>query len=197
MYPSIKELEADSMKMESQFSMLVSDLCRSLQVRRIPKDSLIASLMRFNCLKKVFGRKKKNQSVFRAQRRKLEDCSTSENVWQIIGDYFSFFRYDMIEQITHSLGSDEDKDKMKMYKINFIEYARRRLVKSNGEVPFLQFLLDSSYDDCELSHLKLLEWNLQSILNLDDEVVLKVQGQSSERDFTASSGEKVDTVGMI
>ena len=103
----------------------------------------------------------------------------------------------MIEQITHSLGSDEDKDKMKMYKINFIEYARRRLVKSNGEVPFLQFLLDSSYDDCELSHLKLLEWNLQSILNLDDEVVLKVQGQSSERDFTASSGEKVDTVGMI
>ena len=71
MYPSIKELEADSMKMESQFSMLVSDLCRSLQVRRIPKDSLIASLMRFNCLKKVFGRKKKKSECFQSSTKEI------------------------------------------------------------------------------------------------------------------------------
>ena len=125
MSPSTEELEADSMKMENQFSNLVSQLLNSLQIRRVSKESLVASLVGFNTLKKVFGRR--NQCVFRAQRRKLVRYSTIAEVWQIIGDYFSFFDYEMVDQITASLGTDVDKENMKLYKIKFIGYAKRRL----------------------------------------------------------------------
>ncbi len=178
MSPSTEELEADSMKMEIQFSALVSDLLKSLQTRRISEESVVASLAGFNTLKKVFvGRR--NQCVFRAQRRKLDKCSTIADVWKIIADYFSFFDYEMVDQITNSLGTDEDKEKMKLYKTCFIEYARRRLVKgeissdSREDTDIMIVKLDSSYDNCELSRLKLFEWNLSSILNLND-VVLKL-----------------------
>ncbi|XP_064385325.1 uncharacterized protein LOC135334177 isoform X4 [Halichondria panicea] len=175
--PSREELEADSMKMEIQFSALVSDLLKSLQIRRISKGSVVASLAGFNTLKKVFGRR--NQCVFRAQRGKLDKCSTITDVWKIIADYFSFFNYEIVDQITNSLGTDEDKENMKLYKTCFIEYARRRLVKeeissdSREDTVTMIVKLDSSYDNCELSRLKLFEWNLSSILNLND-VVLKL-----------------------
>ena len=165
------------MKMEIQFSALVSDLLKSLQIRRISKGSVVASLAGFNTLKKVFGRR--NQCVFRAQRGKLDKCSTITDVWKIIADYFSFFNYEIVDQITNSLGTDEDKENMKLYKTCFIEYARRRLVKeeissdSREDTVTMIVKLDSSYDNCELSRLKLFEWNLSSILNLND-VVLKL-----------------------
>ncbi len=180
MSPSKEELEADSMKMEHHFNKLVSQLCQSLEIQRIAKqsftkESLVASLMGFNSLKKVYGGR--NQCVFRTQRKKLDKCSTIADIWRIIGDYFSFFDYEIVDQITDSLGTAEDKEKMKLYKAYFIEYARRRLVKgkissSTGEDTVTMIVkLDSSYDNCEMSRLKLFEWNLSSILNLNEGVL--------------------------
>ncbi|XP_064385938.1 uncharacterized protein LOC135334611 isoform X3 [Halichondria panicea] len=168
-----RELEVDSMEMETLFNKLVSQLCQSLEVRRIDKDSLVACLMGFNCLNKVFG--KTNQCVFRNQRNKLRKCSTSAGVWQIIADYFSFFDYEMVDHITDSFGTAEDKEKMKLYKANFVEYVKRRVrvtsSDSREDIVTMIVQLDSTYDDCELNRLKLFEWNVSSILNLNDHVL--------------------------
>ena len=162
------------MEMETLFNKLVSQLCQSLEVRRIDKDSLVACLVGFNSLKKVFG--KTNHCVFRNQREKLGKCSTSARVWQIIADYFSFFDYEMVDQITDILGTAEDKEKMKLYKANFVEYAKRRVrpvtenISSDSREDAVTMIvkLDSTYDDCELNRLKLFKRNLCSILNLNE-----------------------------
>ncbi len=172
-----RELEVDSMEMETLFNKLVSQLCQSLEVRRIDKDSLVACLMGFNCLNKVFG--KTNQCVFRNQRNKLRKCSTSAEVWQIIADYFSFFDYEMVDHITDSFGTAEDKEKMKLYKANFVKYVKRRVypvtenISSDSREDTVTMIvqLDSTYDDCELNRLKLLKRNLCSILNLNESVL--------------------------
>ena len=172
MLPDTAMLEVDSMKMEINFNTLVSQLCCSLETRGIAKESVVACLMGLSSLKKVFCGG--NQCVFRAQRNNLDQCSTIPEVWRIIGDYFSFFDYDIIEQITSRLGTDEDKDNMKLYKTNFVRYARRRLVKGNissGSGENLIVKLDSTYDECEVSRLKLFEWNLCSILHLNKGVL--------------------------
>ncbi len=129
--------------------------------------------MGFNCLNKVFDR---NQCVFGDQKDKICQCSTIAEVWQIIADYFSFFDYDMVELITKRFGTDVDKENMKLYKTKF---AKRVLEKgeissdSREDTVTMIVKLDSSYDNCEISRLKLFEWNLSSILNLND-VVLKL-----------------------
>ncbi len=170
-------LVADSMKMENEFSKLVSQLLNSLQIRRVSKESLVGCLVGFSTQKKVFVVGRRNQSVFRAQKKKLVKCPTIAEVWQVIGDYFSFFDYEMINQITDSLGTAEDQEKMKLYKANFIEYAKRRLVKgkiasdSREDASRMIVKIDSSYDNCEMGRLKLFEWNLSSILNLNDGVL--------------------------
>ena len=172
MPPVTDNLELDSTQMEIKFNTLVCQLWDSLETRRIAKESVVACLMGFNCLKKVFcGR---NQCVFRTQRRNLDQCSTIAEILRIIADYFSFFGYDIIEQITNKLGTDEDKDHMKLYKTSFIRYAKRRVVKGNissGSGENVIVKLDSTYDNCEVSRLKLFEWNLCSILNLNEGVL--------------------------
>ncbi len=174
---STGELEVDSMEMEIVFNKLVSQLCQSLEVRRIDKDALGSCLLGFNTLKKVFG--KTNDCVFRSQRKKLEKCSTVAGIWRIIADYFSFFDYEMVDQITDILGTAEDKEKMKLYKANFVEYAKRRVrpvtenISSDSREDTVTMIvkLDSTYDDCELNRLKLFKRNLCSILNLKESVL--------------------------
>ncbi len=175
MPPRIKELRLSSMKMEIQFGNLVSQLCQSLEMRTISKDSLVAGLMGFNCLNKVFD--SRNQCVFRDQRDKLCKCLTIAEVWQIIADYFSFFDYDMVELITNQFGTDVDKENMKLYKTKFVGYAKCVVEKgkissdSREDTVTMIVKLDSSYDNCEMSRLKLFESNLSSILNLKDGVL--------------------------
>ena len=164
------------MKMEMKFGDLVSQLNQS---HEITKDSLVTCLVGINCLKKVFD--KGNPCVFGGQREKLSKCSNTAEVWQIIADYFSFFDYYMVELITNRLGTDVDKENMRQYKTDFIEYAKRRVVKgeirSNSREDTVTMIvkLDSTYDNCEMSRLKLFESNLSSILNLNDGVLKLVK----------------------
>ncbi len=170
---SKEKLEVDSMKMEKKFADLVAQLNQS---HEITKDSLVTCLVGINCLKKVFD--KENPCLFRCQREKLSKCSNTAEVWQIIADYFSFFDYYMVELITNRLGTDVDKENMRQYKTDFIEYAKRRVVKekigsdSREDTVNMIVKLDYTYDNCEMSRLKFLfESNLSSILNLNDGVL--------------------------
>ena len=111
---------------ERKFAKLVASIYQSLIARNISKESLVACLMGFSCLTAVFGTSKKSR--FRKQRRKFEDPSaTVSTVWTIIGDYFSFFDYDILETITDTLGTDQDKQDFAKYKEGFKVYARGRL----------------------------------------------------------------------
>ena len=152
----------------------MSNVHQSLITQKISKESFVACLMGFSCLTKVFGKSK--QSRFRKQRRKFNKKSaTVTTVWNIIGDYISFFDYEVLETIVDALGTDQDKQNMAEYKNDFKAYAGRHLFiqipSQNDPSPkegnvLLFVLLDSSYNGCTIGHLKKLQNKLSTIFNL-------------------------------
>ena len=174
-------LKQQSIDIERKFAKLAAYIFQSLVTRNISKDSLVACLMGFSCLAKTTD--DKNQLMFRKQRRKFEDPSaTVATVWKVIGNYFSFFDYDILELIVDNLGTDQDRQNLASYKDEFKAYAKQRLVidltsedspstdSENPSNPVL-VILDSSYDVCETEELKRLQINLSKLLNLKEGVL--------------------------
>ena len=172
---SIEGLQHESAEIERKFAKVASSILQSLIARNVSKDSLVACLMGFNCLTKVFDGSK--QCMFRKQRERFDDPSaTVATVWKFLGDYFSFFDYDILEMITDTLGTVQDKDNIAAYKNDFEGYARQRLFihklssesdqHSNKESTSMFVMLDPSFDDCEVGHLKTLQTKLSTIFCL-------------------------------
>ena len=177
----VKGLKQQSVDIERKFAKLAASILQSLVTRNISKDSLVACLMGFSCLAKTTD--DKNQLMFRKQRRKFEDPSTNvATVWIEIGNYFSFFDYDILELIVDTLGTDQDRQNVTNYKDEFIAYAKQRLIidltsedspSTDSENPSNSVLviLDSLYDVCEIEELKRLQINLSKLLNLREGVL--------------------------
>ena len=179
---SIEGLRFESAEIERKFAKLAASIFQSLRTRNISKEDLVACLMGFSCLTKVFDGS--DQSMFRKQRRRFEDPSTTvATVWSVVGDYCSFFDYDILEVIADTLGNDHDKLCVAEYEKDFEDYARRRLFidqvskdipdKENSateNIPIentqMFVVLDPTYDGCEIGHLKRLQLKLSSILKL-------------------------------
>ena len=133
--------------------------------------------MGFNTRNKVFDGS--NQCMFRKQRGKFDDPNaTVDSVWRIIGDYISFFDYDILETIIENLGSDKDKESFAKYREDFEKYAKQRVFKhqissesSSAEEAIVFVKLDSLYDECDITHLKKLQKKLSDILNLNEGVL--------------------------
>ena len=172
---TIEGLEHESEEIERKFAKVAASIYRSLNSRNISKDSLVACLMGFGSLTKVFDGT--NPSRFHNQRARFnEPSATVATVWTIVGEYFSFFDYEVLEIITNTLGTDQDNQKISDYKNDFEAYARRRLFISPEKTASpnsrnckssMIVLLDSSYDDCEIGRLKRLETKLSEIFNLN------------------------------
>ena len=178
---SVEGLKQQSVDIERKFAKLAASILQSLVTRNISKDSLVACLMGFSCLAKTTD--DKNQLMFRKQRRKFEDPSTNvATVWIEIGNYFSFFDYDILELIVDTLGTAQDRQNVSTYKDEFIAYAKRRLIidlssednpstdSENPSNPVL-IVLDSLYDVCEVGELKRLQINLSKLLNIREGVL--------------------------
>jgi len=56
--------------------------------------------------------------------RKARDLS---EVFMGLKDYMSFFNYHLIEHIINVLGTEDVKAELKKYKLNFQQYAQRRV----------------------------------------------------------------------
>ena len=168
--------------------------------------------MGFNCLTKVYD--SSNQAMFRKQRKKFEDPSaTVITVWNIIGEYVSFFDYEILELIVNILGESSDKENFDKYTKDFETYARKHLIikgvsssndsDSSGESTPMFVVLDSSFDDCEIGHLKRLQIKLSEVLNMKKgilqlykvkegsiQLVFKIPAFISDRIFPLSPGQE-------
>lgn len=57
----------------------------------------------------------------------LSDCSTLNDCFQKIVEYYSFYDYDVIKVLITSLGSEENKKDLKKYKSKFHEFWKKRI----------------------------------------------------------------------
>ncbi len=132
--------------------------------------------MNLSCYTPVF--KGEKQCFFKDKRQDLEAASNIHAVWRIIRDYVSYFSYDLIKYLTDNLGNKEDKDNFIAYVKDFKEYAKRRIQfptkfssGSGNDSTEMIVKLDSTYDKCEIEHLRKFQKKISKTLKVDMKVL--------------------------
>ena len=158
--------------MMEKFQNLFSNVTKSLKERDISKNSILCHLMGLGQLRPVY--EDLPLPVFRRQLHDLKKAKDVDEIMLGIGDYCSFFNFQLIEQIIEKLGTDSDRENLSKYKEYFNTYAMRKVFKCPSEVGStneeglikLYVMLDETYDSCTVSHLQLFVGKLKKILNI-------------------------------
>jgi hypothetical protein len=173
-----QQLYIESVEMMEKFQSLLSEITKSLKQRAVSKSSILCHLMGLGQLRPVY--EDPPLPVFRRQLHDLKKAKDIDEVMLGIGDYCSFFNFQLIEQIVLKLGTDHDRDQLTKYKQDFNIYAMRKIFECPSEVSStnsnglikLYITLDDTYDNCTISHLQLFIGKLQKILNIPSVLIL-------------------------
>lgn len=173
-----QQLYFESVEMMEKFQTLFSDVTKSLKERDISKDSILLHLKLLGSFKPVY--EDPPLPVFRCQLHELRKAKDIDEVMLGIGDYCSFFNFQLIEQIVEKLGTGRDKQNLSKYKEDFDKYAVRKVFECPSEVSStneeglikLYVTLDETYDNCTVSHLQLFIGKLKKTLNIPSMLIL-------------------------
>ena len=173
-----ERLYVESVEMMEKFQNLLSGVTKSLKERDVSKSSILCHLMGLGQLKPVY--EDPPLPVFRRQLHELKKAKDIEEVMLGIGDYCSFFNFQLIEQIVEKLGTDTDRGNMSKYKEDFDKYAIRKVfecpskVSSTNEKGLIKLYvtLDETYESCTVSHLQLFTSYLKKKHNIPSMLIL-------------------------
>ena len=173
-------LRFESQEIMLRFQELVSATIKSFKRRCIPLDELVSHVMTLGAFDPVF--KKPQAPVFCQCFKELKAADTIPKVFITLNDYFSFFNYHIIEHIVKALGSKKDKARLRRYKEDFIQYAKRRIFESLPEFGPVSdtdhadifVKLDSQYDNYTVAQIEGLCQKLSGILHLSSQGVLRL-----------------------
>ena len=173
-----QRLYIESVEMMKKFQNLFSEVTKSLKERAISKSSILCHLVGLGQLKPVY--EDPPLPVFRCQLHELRRARDIDDIMLVIGDYCSFFNFQVIEQIVEKLGTDHDKENLSKYRKDFNKYAMRKVFECPSEVSStneeglikLYITLDETYDNCTVSHLQLFIGKLKMILNIPSMLIL-------------------------
>ena len=118
---------------------------------------------------------------FKEQKSKLLAAEDLDDVWMILDDYYSYFNYYIMELISDSLGTEDDKQRMSSYKKDFVDYIKRRIYECPAEFGRMNdsdcsivVKLDKSYDECTADQLLILTSRLCNIFEISPDSVLRL-----------------------
>ena len=166
--------------MIKKFNRFFISIRESFDRRRISLELVREVLMGFGTFKSVSRHAK--TSMFEEDFENLKAAKSMMKIMEIVRGYCNFFSYDIIEELVTALGNEEDKKNLSKYIEEFNEYARRKVyecptelspVTETGQV-IIYVTLDERYDDCTLSHLRLLQQKLCHILKISNKNVLRL-----------------------
>lgn len=165
-------LYSESNQMVKKFNTLFLSVRRSLDRRQVPPKDVKEVLMGFGSFKPVS--QKTNRSAFEEDFEQLQAATTIQDIMQLVRSYCNFFSYDIMEELVNQLGDDEDKKTLSQYTEDFNTYAERKVYEGPDEFSpitdsgqaIICVTLDENYDECTLSHLRLLHNKLCHILKI-------------------------------
>lgn len=175
-----QRLYADSEDMMYKFQNLFSATTDSLKERNVPVPMLTQHLGLLGSIKPTF--KDSGVPAFRHQLRGLANAKTVDAVMSVVSDYCSFFNYRMLEHIVNKFGTEHDKDMLEKYKEDFAKYGERHVFHCPSVVGEMSMeghanmfvTLDDSFDGCTVNHLRSFISNLQKLLGLPSDAILKL-----------------------
>ena len=118
------ELRRDTIQIMKRFYRLASELYNSIDRRPSP---VTVRALRANLYEiKAYSDERSEESIFVDYEEKLDRATSIEEIFNVITRICSFLDYDLLEHLTNTFGTEEDKERMTEYQKNFADYARRR-----------------------------------------------------------------------
>ena len=169
------------MNIMNKFRKLFSATTKSLKEREVPITEILCHLVVLGPLKPTYS--DLSLPAFRCQLPKLKQAKNVDEVMLCIGDYCSFFDYEMLECIIDNVGTEQDTTNLLQYKEEFRKYAERHVFKCpskisevNSEGHISMFVtLDDTYDNCTVSKLHHFVGTLKQVLNISSGTGLKLR----------------------
>ena len=173
-------LRFESQDIMIRFQELVSATIKSFQRRCIPLDDLVSHVMTLGAFEPVF--KEPQVPLFQYCFQELKAADTIPKVFLVLKDYFSFFNYHIIEHIIKELGTEEDKAELQRYKVDFDQYAKRRIFEclpefgpeSDADHADIFVKLDSQYDNYTVAQIEGFRHKLSDILRVSSQNILRL-----------------------
>jgi len=175
-----RRLRADSRRINVQFQYLVSATLNSLQKQQVTVRDFLPHLMTFGTDEPVL--KHSRAPVFDQRLNDLQKAGDLSEVFMGLKDYMSFFNYHLIEHIINVLGTEEVKAELKIYKINFQQYAKRRIyecpphfgpVSKVGHADIF-VKVDSRYENYTVAEIDDFVEDLSDLLGVSSQGVLRL-----------------------
>ena len=153
---------------------------KSFKRRCVPLDELVSHVMTLGAFDPVF--KEPQEPVFRHYYEELKAADTIPKVFMVLNDYFSFFNYHIIEHIIKTLGSKKDKARLRWYKEDFNQYAKRRIFECLPEFGPVSHVdhadifvkVDSQYDNYTVAQIEGFRHKLSDILRVSSQGILRL-----------------------
>ena len=168
----ITRLESESNNQMVKFGYLFTDFFKSLRDQEKKVKTIIVDLEAFGAFTRIY--EKENPSFLRDDLENLDRATADmEDIQSIVNKYCSFFSYQLLSFLVSRHGTQEDKEKLKEYDKDFIQYAQRRVPECPSEISDLKetnakiiVKTDDSYRGCSLKQLRLLEAKLCEIFGV-------------------------------
>lgn len=165
-------LLCESHEIIKKFNTFFISVRQSLEERHVPIQHITEFLMGFEAYQSVSCLPK--TSTFKEHFEQLQAAKTVIEIMRIVRSYCNFFSYEIIEELVKALGDKEDERNLSKYTEDFNEYAKRKVYECPTELSpvtetgqaIIYVTLDESYDNCTLSHLRLLQQKLCRILQI-------------------------------
>ena len=173
-------LRTESKRINMEFQYLVSTTLTSLKKQHVTVCDFLPHLMTFGTDEPVL--KDSQAPVFDQQLKNLEKAGNISEVFMGLKDYMSFFNYHLIEHIINVLGTEEVKSELKKYKINFQQYAQRRVYECPpqfgpvSEVGHADIFVkvDSRYENYTIAEIEDFCQTLSELLSVSPQGVLRL-----------------------
>ena len=162
-------LRFESRRIMLKFQHVVSVAIKSLMRRGVTVDELLSHLT----ILETFDPVKKEPSSSNCY-KDLKKAKTIPTMFIELSNYFSFFNYDIIDQIITELGTEEDKQELQKYKDDFKLYAKRRICECSPQLGPVSEMghaniivkVDSHYEKYTVQELRDFRKRLIEILHI-------------------------------
>ena len=118
---------------EEEFGRLTDSIKMSLESRSVEPREIVASLVAgFNVTQTL--ETDDNCTIFLEVKERCEESKSITDFWLVILNFVTFFSFRLLKLIVHSrYGTSTDKDKLKKYESQFIEYTQKIIGKYSGQ----------------------------------------------------------------
>ena len=116
-------LESETKKMIFCFSMFTADVIRSLEYWQVPLEKVKHSILSLNAFTHNIAVKLLDEK----DKQEIKDAKTYSDIFIALGDYISFFNYQIVEYIIYQHGATKDHERLEEYVQQFHSFCQRSI----------------------------------------------------------------------